>query len=253
MRIFSSAVEAVKEVERDLVEMGIRVHTKTYQDVNVENQDDFDSKEIHGYSFTLTDGTDWRNTFAALGFNDISSCIGYSLEETYNRLYGHSNLNPGTSWLFRKDPWQKFLETHGDSREDTWSFSYTYPERIHDFHGSSQMVQLKNLLDFDLNTRQGIIQIYDQVQDGGRRGHRRVPCTMYYQVLVRNDILFLIHNMRSCDLYTHFPIDLSISWLMANHMAANMRKDTWKPTPRVIMQIGSLHAFKKDYLKRGVF
>lgn len=236
MRIFDSIRQCVKEVERDLWEMGMRVKGKSFQDKKGE----YETKEMVGYGLTLTDGKDWENCFRALGFEDEKECIEYVVNESLDRIKPPENLNPGKSCEYRPQVWNQFLEEDG-------KFSYTYPERI---HSSNQITLLEDLLTRDSGSRQGIIQIYDSGNDHiSRGGYRRVPCTMHYQVLLRGEFLYLIHNMRSCDLYTHFPIDLSISWLMANYFTGRFKARC----PRVIMQIGSLHAFKKNLESRKIF
>ena len=54
MRIFTTNEEAIKEVERDLWEMGITVKTHSMQDKVIENDEDFFTKELSPYSFQVT-------------------------------------------------------------------------------------------------------------------------------------------------------------------------------------------------------
>jgi hypothetical protein len=243
MRIFGNAVEAVKEVERDLYEMGLRVKTQSYQDKDISLDEDYETKELLGYSFTLTDGNDWQDTFMALGMKDADRCIAYVLNESMDRLsHPVGSLNPGKSWLSRKEVWEPFLH---DGK-----FSYTYPERIHSTPAIHQINHLERVHNLDPKSRQLVIQIYNQVLDDHNRGGKaRVPCTMHYQFLHRGEFLYLIANMRSCDLYTHFAIDLSIAWFMAHYFAGQWGAQC----PRLMMQFGSLHGFRKDMQPRGIF
>lgn len=252
MRIFNCAVEAVREVERDLGEMGHKVHTKTYQDKVIEGRDEYSQKELVGYSFTLTSGTDWPDCFLALGLKDPEQCKEYVLIEAQDRVFKPNYpLNPGKSWEKRKEVWKQFFENTG-------GFSYTYPERLHSFKGLhriryNQLEEILRLSEMDPESRQLVLPIFDFREDNtGRGGVYRVPCTMHYQILIRPPFFYLIHNMRSCDLYTHFALDMSISWLMLQFLKGIMgAKKEW--TPRLIMQIGSLHAFKKDLAPRNIF
>lgn len=238
MRIFNSAVQAVKEVEREVAEMGMRVTTKSFQDKI--DPDGFDTREIIGYSFTLTKGNDWEDTFEALGMKDYKECRNYVIREVDSRIAKGRNLNPGLAWHERPHTWKKFLENSG-------MFSYTYPERIHQFNQIEGVIDLHN---YDPNSRQMVIPIYHMGFDHiSRGGKRRIPCTMHFQLLDRNDDLYLIHSMRSLDLYTHLAIDLSVSWLMVDYFA-NLWEKKW---PRVVMQVASLHAFQTDIESRQVF
>ena len=244
MRIFISMVEAVKEVERDLWEMGHKVHTKTYQDKDIEGKDEYHQKELVGYSFVLAGGSDWRDSFKTLGILEDGACMRYVLAELAARVWEAKNLNPGVAYVQRLKVWEPFI--HGDGR-----FAYTYAERIFDYGpGVNSQEVLLDRYKTDPSSRQLVLPIYSATQD---RSYvpRRIPCTMHYQLLHRPPFFYLIHNMRSCDLYTHFAIDLSISWLMAKWYMEKL--EIKECQPRVIMQIGSLHAFKKDMTPRGIF
>ena len=63
MRIFSNATEAMIEIERELFEMGINNHPSTMQDKVVADNDDFNTKELIGYSFCLTKWDDKDDIF----------------------------------------------------------------------------------------------------------------------------------------------------------------------------------------------
>jgi len=53
MRIYQSFKEALPEIKRDLAEMGIKVHPKTYQDKNVERDLNFATLELQNYIYTV--------------------------------------------------------------------------------------------------------------------------------------------------------------------------------------------------------
>jgi hypothetical protein len=217
--------------------------TKTYQDKDITGDVDYETKEILGYSFTLTNGDDWTQSFGELGMLDGGDCVDYVRTEATDRLSVPTNypLNPGVSWIHRRGVWEKFLIP------DKNQFHYSYPERI---HGSNQMHTLRYFHEKDPSSRQLIVQIYNQDKDSGLRvGGGRVPCTMHYQFLHRGDQFYTIVNMRSCDLYTHFAIDMSIAW----HMGAILAEEWGATCSKLIMQFGSLHAFAKDLKPRGIF
>lgn len=233
----------MKEIERDLHEMGHLVTTKSMQD----KKGDFTTKELVPYSFMLIDGDGWTGVFEALGYSEeeAARARAYVIREANDRMVanitGKGGLNPGNSWEHRKDIWAKFLELDG-------KFSYTYPERIHQ---PRQIERIDELASKDRMSRHLIINIYEPSLDDYRRGGvRRVPCTMHYQVLFRDDIVYLIQVMRSLDLYTHLPIDMSIGWLMAKHLSTRYKITC---QTRFVMQIASLHAYKTDLDKRGIF
>ena len=53
MRIYTDAVEMIKEVERDLFEMGIRYQSTTVQDRIVGNDPEFQTIELTAYQYSL--------------------------------------------------------------------------------------------------------------------------------------------------------------------------------------------------------
>ena len=54
MRIFTTCAEAVREVERDLFEMGTEVRGYSMQDKVVEGDEDYFTKEVTAYGFQIT-------------------------------------------------------------------------------------------------------------------------------------------------------------------------------------------------------
>ncbi len=235
MRIFKSLKEAVKEIERDLHEMGVVVHTESYQDQKVKDNPDFETKELQGYCYKITQRDTLLQEFQKLGGNQH-----YIDQEIIDRL-SNDWRNPGSAFLHRKEVWEQFLH---DGK-----FSYTYNERIR--------VQLHRIID-ELaqhpNTRQAVITMYDQHLDMQHLGGTaRIPCSMYYQFLIRNRNgrrhLDVIYTMRSCDLYTHLIYDIVLTMLMQEWIANSL--PALEPGYFTHF-IGSLHAYRKDW-DRGVF
>ena len=52
-RIFSNCVEAQKEIERTLYEMGVEVQSFSMQDKVVSDNPDYLTKELQGYSYSI--------------------------------------------------------------------------------------------------------------------------------------------------------------------------------------------------------
>lgn len=246
MRMFISGVEAFKEMERDLWEMGTLVKGHRVQAVSLEGKKAW-TKELLGYSYSIP-----ITPFAVMPFSQLAETAGYSREEG-DRLFSYSMAefadrlastptNPGNAWLHRPDYWQKYLNK--DS-----VFSYTYSERM-----AGKVSQIIGYLRKDLYTRQAVIAIWDAVIDENRIGSGlRIPCSMHYQVLIRDEneqpTLNVIYSMRSCDLYTHFIVDQTLASVLGWEIAERLGVKTG----RLIHQFGSLHAFYPDLEKRGIF
>jgi len=257
MRIFSNPAEAVKEVERDVYEMGILTHPQTMQDKDVKDDPEYTTKEVRGYSFKIN-GWDYN-------FDDILKVIEYffpdqidaislyCLDEIQDRMSGVA-LNPGNAYKHRLGVWNEFLH---DGK-----FAYTYSERMHQ-QVQAILYELKERPD----TRQGIITIHSNICPFNRisknqvhnvqlsadfdnkGGGGRIPCSMYYQLMIREDKLDLVYTMRSCDLLTHFPIDISLALMTQQWFASRLNL----PMGTFTYFTGSLHAYFKDIKNRGVF
>jgi thymidylate synthase len=84
-------------------------------------------------------------------------------------------------------------------------------------------------------------------------GKARIPCSMYYQFLRRKrngvEVLDCIYTMRSCDFYTHLIYDVWLAMRLQEFIANAVGIESGNFTHF----IGSLHAYRRDYEKKGVF
>jgi thymidylate synthase len=233
MRIYQNAVEMIKEVERDLFEMGIRYQSDTVQDRDVSKDPGFRTIEISGYAYALTGFSGLDEMVKYLGNN-----LFWAKEEAKERLYPNAyDPNPGKAWIHDKAKWEKFL------RDGV--FSYSYAERM-----QYQIPYVIHELKSRSNTRQAIITIYNVNQDIMNWGGRdRVPCSLAYQFINRDGALNLIYTQRSCDFLAFFSTDVYLAVRLLFHIAEQVDA---KPA-RLIHFVGSLHAFAKDLEGRGIF
>lgn len=271
MRIYSNAMEAVREVERDVYEMGIMVHPQTMQDKQIDDDPDYATKEVTGYGYKIVDHH-WISIEETAVVNYILTgelladvhpetirILNYINAEFNDRLSGQQ-LNPGTSWSERPEVWTEFLH---DGK-----FAYTYSERM-----TPQLDKIKRELRVHPDTRQAVINIHSNVAalpgwyspaDTKALGHNivwastdcentggagRIPCSMYYQFLRRGEKLDLIYTMRSCDLLVHYPVDL----MLALRLQSRWADDLGLKPGTFTHFIGSLHAYQKDLKRRGIF
>lgn len=243
MRAFRNGVEALKEIERELFEMGITNQPYSFQNKVVEYNEDFLTKELIGYSYSLSNFDDILSIFPFMyeDPDERERVLEYCYKEFLERI-SKPPVNPGKSWKERPEVWEPFLNDKG-------MFDYTYSERM-----SNQISKMITMLLLNPGTRQAVMPIYDRHLDEHLTGGRgRIPCSMYYQFIYRKigevKELTLIYTMRSCDFYTHFPIDMYLAIRLLNHVGAVLNANRKK----FIHFIGSLHAYKKDYSKRRIF
>lgn len=259
MRIFSNPLESMREVERELWEMGIEVHPQTMQDKQIGDDPAYCTKEMRGYSFMIS-GWKWNE-------EDVIKALRYFFKEDWDAVWRYINQefrdrispasNPGQSYLHRPKLWNEFLH---DGK-----FAYTYSERI-----APQLDTVIEELRTNRETRQAIINLHSNICPtvagqakesndinivdtsadlANRGGGGRVPCSLYYQMLIREGALDFIYAMRSCDFLTHFPVDILLALRLRDWVAAKLGIETGRFT----YFVGSLHAYRKDMESRGIF
>jgi len=224
MRIYRDYKEAVSEVKRDLVEMGIRVHPKTYQDKVVEHDQGFETRELQNYIYTVTHPRP----------EDLQPTQPYCWQEWEERVQGIVGrpINPGVAWESRAEVWEQFLQK--DKK-----FAYTYAER---FAKNKQVERVVERIEEDRDSRQLFISVWDIDDITKLGGISRVPCTLGYLVQVRKGELNLTYLQRSCDFVTHFVNDVFFATCLQIYLS--MSTDILSGT--FTHWIGSLHVFMKD-------
>jgi thymidylate synthase len=233
MRIYTGLKEAYNEIQRDLVEMGTEVWPQSMQNKDVRDNPDFITKEIQGYCYSITSDLDLVKDFKELGGNEE-----YLKQELNDRL-SERWLNPGNAHTLRPEVWKEFRNSDGRMN------GYTYNERLRD-----QVPIILEELKRNPSTRQAIITVWDKHHDiMNLGGKNRVPCSLSYQFLIRRDMVDVIYTMRSCDIYTHFIYDVALTMGMNSFIANAIGREPGK----FIHFMGSLHAYKKDYDKKGIF
>jgi thymidylate synthase len=233
MRIYDDAMEMVKEVERDLFEMGIRYQSATVQDKVVADDPRYQTIELIGYAYSLTRFDQLNQMLYYMGSN--KQWAGTEFDERYSRTA--YDPNPGMAWTLHEDKWAQFIR---DGK-----FAYSYAERW-----QYQIPYIVDELRRRPNSRQVVMTMYDVHQDLMNWGGRdRVPCSISYQFVRRDDGLTLIYNQRSCDFMQFFATDVYITCRLLLEIADLLNI---KPT-RFVHFLGSIHAFAKDLEGRDIF
>ena len=246
MRIYKTLLPAVQEVYRDLLVRGITVECNSYQDKKLEGENRF-VKELMGVDFRITTPLLERDELIKYAFkDDADRIIKYCQQEIADRCSGEP-LNPGNSYKIRSDMWTKFLE--GDNK-----FSYQYAERL---WTNNQFRTVIDTLKNDSGTRQAVLSIWNPDLDmkaDKLGGGNRIPCSLFYQFMIRNGRLHCQYFMRSNDALGHFPIDLYCATGLMEYVV-NELKDTYPD-----LKVGSLsymacsfHCFKWDMEKIIVY
>lgn len=235
MRIYSSSYELMSEMGRELNSYGQTVKPKTYQNKNIEGNEDFVTKEIICQQYCLTSLQDPTWLFF------YSRSREWADAEFQERIDTSDIINPGKAWELRKDLWEQFL-VNG-------KFDYTYNERI--IHVIKPLIRL---LKDDNDTRKAVLPIFNGDMDGldtdWYDGSRRIPCSMYYDFIIRQNgkgekVLHICYHQRSSDFVTHFGNDVYLAWRLREYVA----KEVGVKPGYLYHTIDSLHTYQKDWDK----
>ena len=169
--------------------------------------DNQNTKELLGVNFIISKPSlKKRDMLEFLFKEDADNIEKYCEQEILDRV-NREGLNPGNSYKIRLDLWQSLM-----SKKDGEKFDYTYSERIN-YH--TQLDNAISALKDDIHTRRAMIMIFKPEDTDESTGFAtRIPCSISYQFLIRNNKLMLIYYIRSNDYFKHFAIDI---WL-ANAM-----------------------------------
>lgn len=233
MRIYTDCYELMSETGRNLWEMGLLVKPKTYQNKNIEGDEDFETKELICEQYCLTSLDKMEYLFI------YSQAKDWADAEFQERITPY--VNPGKAWELRKDLWEQFL-VNGKF------FDYTYSQRL-----TGVLEYLIDLLKYDPDTRKAIIPIFNgsgYIDTNYYDGSKRIPCSMYYDFLIRENErgekqLNICYHQRSSDFVTHFGNDVYLAFRLMQYIAEKINvKEGY-----LFHTIDSLHAYKKDWQK----
>jgi hypothetical protein len=149
-------------------------------------------------------------------------------------------------------------------------YSHTYPERFWprkagevgrdpQFHGHmgirfdyGDLRDVVNQLAREPLTRQAYLPVWFP-EDTGAVHKERVPCTLGYHFMIRQDRLNITYLIRSVDFIRHFRDDVYLAMRLAQWMVDQLRPaympDLEPTIGHLTMHIMSLHAFEGDMAK----
>ncbi len=159
-------------------------------------------------------------------------------------------LNPGETF----QDWP-YYRGNVEKHKPQGQFSHTYMERFWPRLAGAKPTGIRyrvgdlddliDLLRRQPFTRQAYLPIFFPEDTGAHHGGR-IPCTLGYQFLVRNEQLHIIYHMRSCDLLRHFVDDV---YMAARLVFEVIERAGWTRTviPGILtMHMGSLHIFEQE-------
>ena len=242
MRIFKNCYEMIREIDRELLVQGITVPVKHYQNQKLPAEKQ-NTKELVGVSFLISKPLQEREEMIKFIFpDDHEKILNYCKQEHEDRVCGIA-LNPGFSYQIRQDMWQKFM-VNGETK-----FDYTYSERMF-----LKLDPIIKTLKEDKHSRQAVMQIFQPNDLLLTGGDTRIPCSVDYSFVIRNNRLMTIYHMRSNDYYGHFPIDIYLAAELGKWITEQL-SDTYPEVKSgsLIYFSNSLHAYSWDLEKHVVF
>lgn len=131
-------------------------------------------------------------------------------------------------------------------------FSHSYPERIWPKSlmpngirfATADLNDLVELIKSDSTTRQAYLPIFYPEDLSAARMNERVPCTLGWHFMIRDNLMHCHYPIRSCDAVRHFHNDV----YFANRLTLWIIEQTGlnvKPG-ELFMNITSFHCFKND-------
>ena len=238
-RIFKDNLEMIQEMDRELKVSGITVPVKHYQNKELQG-DNQNTKELIGVNFIISKPFLKKREMLDFIFKGEADNIEKYCETELQDRLNREGLNPGNSYQVRLDLWQALM-----SRSEGEKFDYTYSERI------NHIGQLDNAIEAlrdDEHTRRSMVMIFTPEDSRESAGFQtRIPCSISYQFLIRNNKLMVLYYIRSNDYFKHFAIDI---WL-THAIQEYVRQELISKYPNLKCgslnyYAGSFHAYNED-------
>lgn len=245
-RIFKDCEQMVREIDRELKVSGITVPVKHYQNKELEG-DSQKTKELIGVNFTISKPYLGRREMLEFIFRGDADRIERYCNAEFKDRVDRRGLNPGTSYLIRLDLWQQFM-----SRDKDGKFDYTYSERMNEF---GQLDNAIAALKDDINSRRAMVMVFKPEDTQSSAGFAtRIPCSISYQFLIRNNRLVVIYYTRSNDYFNHFAIDIWLAAQIQSYMVSELA-ETYPGLKAGQLEYfaGSLHAYHDDISQWVIF
>lgn len=159
-------------------------------------------------------------------------------------------LNPPPSYMI----WPYYKQDENWRRVGN-KFSHSYPERMFPPYTTGIRYDYGNLNDVvdmlvkDPYTRQAFLPIWFPEDTGATHGER-VPCTIGYWFIHRDNQLSMVYPIRSCDFRRHFKNDIYLAsrlllWVLDQLKEKDSYWESVEPGT-LTMQIWNLHVFEGE-------
>lgn len=256
--IFPTFKKALSEIATSMIHTGQVVYTDKWQGIKMkENQRFFESL---GVSFTvpinhqslqsLQEDIKPNLPWADVHFEERVSGIPLNPGESYKiwPFYGRDkqvrNENEKFSHTYMERMWPKFAGKEFELREQgIGNRDYDGHSGIRYEYGDLNSV-IKHLKE-DLYSRQAFLPIWFPEDTGVEHGGR-VPCSLGYHFIIRNNYLHCTYYLRSCDFLRHLQDDLYLAVRLMSFIADELGVETKIYLGSLTTHIVSLHIFEQE-------
>jgi hypothetical protein len=260
--------DTINEVAKGLLEDGIRVSVPTWQALDVSNKPQGATVELMNFCLDLGIPDNIEELQAKIRPN-----LPWAEEHFQERVSGIPYNPPpsAANWPFTQGKHKEHTQV---SRAAEGQFSHTYPERFWPKQAGryvdhaipvaggktnigiryeyGDLLDVVNLLARQPTTRQAYLPVFFPEDTGAVHG-QRIPCSIGYQFLMREDKLNVLYTIRSCDLLRHFADDVYMACRLGQWVREACEQHEgpeleWVDVEmgRLFMHIGSLHVFEGD-------
>ena len=123
---------------------------------------------------------------------------------------------------------------------DENSFIYTYSERLQNYQGRNQLIDIVERLKQDMGSNRAVAVTFNPFVDNERDD---IPCLQLIQALVRDDKLILSVYFRSNDLYGAFPSNM----MFLTYLGMKIANELDVKFDYIDYHCSSLHIYETDY------
>lgn len=123
---------------------------------------------------------------------------------------------------------------------DDDGFIYTYSERLQNYQGRNQLIDIVNRLKQDKGSNRAVAVTFNPFTDNERDD---IPCLQLIQALVRNNKLILSVYFRSNDLYGAFPSNM----MFLTYLGMKIANELDVKFDYIDYHCSSLHIYETDY------
>jgi hypothetical protein len=259
MKKFGRFNDVIKWTAQQMYDYSYEVHTEKWQGKEIKHDPKYTMIETLNLSFSCQMSPDIK----VIG-EQIKPNFEWA-DEHFEERVGGLPLNPPPShvrWPYA----QKNNEEFGGLEK----FSHTYPERIwpkfasdipnskmsgirYDYGDFNDVISLMHREPF---TRQAFLPIWFPEDTGSVTGER-VPCTIGYHFIRREEWVHVVYYIRSCDFFRHFRDDIylcakKVFWLIEKLREKDPENWNHVKPGMLTMHITSLHAWavEKPLLKK---